>query len=257
VAGAQDDHDELEFLAAYDASRYPRPSLAVDVVLLTVADGGLRTLLVRRDVQPQQGRWALLGGFVGIGESLDEAAARVVRTKAGLDDVFIEQLYTFGGPGRDPRTRVVSVAYYALVEAARLEAAVAAREDRRLQLAAVMTPEPGNGPGGSVEAHDASGHRLELAFDHAAILATAIERIRGKLDYAPIGFELLPETFTLLELRKVHESILGRDLNKDSFRRKMIDRGLVEPTGEQATGLGHRPPALYRFAHAERARTAR
>ena len=86
-----------------------------------------------------------------------------------------------------------------------------------------------------------------LAFDHAGILAAAVERIRGKLDYAPIGFELLPDAFTLLELRRVHEAILGRPLNKDSFRRKILDRGLVEPTGERATGLGHRPPELYRF----------
>jgi 8-oxo-dGTP diphosphatase len=87
-----------------------------------------------------------------------------------------------------------------------------------------------------------------MAFDHEQILAVAVERIRGKLDYAPIGFEVLPERFTLLELRRVHEAILGRPLNKDSFRRKVIDRGLVEPTGERATGLGHRPPELYRFA---------
>ena len=240
-----DEGDEVTFLASYDASRYPRPSVAVDVVLLTVADGALRTLLVRRAEQPQLGRWSLPGGFVGLDESLDAAAARVLGTKAGLDAVFTEQLYTFGDPGRDPRTRVISVVYYALVEAERLERAVRTRDDNALALAHVAVE--ANGHVLAVGARTADGAALPLAFDHGAILATAVERIRGKLAYAPIGFELLPATFTLLELRRVHESILGRPLNKDSFRRTMLDRGLVEATGTFATGLGHRPPELYRF----------
>lgn len=242
------DQDELAFLASYDASRWPHPSVAVDVALLSVADGGLRALLLRRADQPHLGRWALPGGFVGMDESLDAAAARVLATKAGLDGVFAEQLYTFGEPGRDPRTRVISVVYYALVEHARLDEAVRRRDDRGIAVAAVDVE--ANGHVRAVHALDGAGRDLPLAFDHAAILATAVERIRGKLDYAPIGFELLPATFTLLELRRVHEAILGRPLNKDSFRRKVIERGLVEPTGERATGLGHRPPELYRFARA-------
>ena len=123
------DPDELAFLAAYDASAFPHPSLAVDVVLLTVTGGGIRTLLLRRSRQPQLGRWAVPGGFVGMDESLDDAAGRVLATKAGLEDVFTEQLYTFGDPGRDPRTRVISVVYYALVDAERLVAAVGSRAD--------------------------------------------------------------------------------------------------------------------------------
>jgi 8-oxo-dGTP diphosphatase len=240
------DQDELAYLATYDASRWPHPSVAVDVALLTVAGRGLRTLLLERTTQPQQERWALPGGFVGIDESLDEAAARVLREKAGLEDVFTEQLYTFGDPGRDPRTRVISVVYYALVEPGRLAGAVQARGDRRLALATVEVE--ANGHVRRVRANGENGDELPFAFDHGALLAAAVERIRGKLDYAPIGFELLPDTFTLLELRSVHEAILGRPLNKDSFRRKVIDRGLVEPTGERATGLGHRPPELFRFA---------
>jgi 8-oxo-dGTP diphosphatase len=239
------DPDELEFLAAYDSSLYPHPSVAVDVVLLTVDDEALHTLLLRRATQPAKDRWALPGGFVGLDEGLDAAAARVLATKAGLDDVFTEQLYTFGEPARDPRTRVISVVYYALVEPERLRRAVAARADQRLALARVEV-----GSNGQVEQVRGveDGAEFPMAFDHEQILAVAVERIRGKLDYAPIGFEVLPERFTLLELRRVHEAILGRPLNKDSFRRKVIDRGLVEPTGERATGLGHRPPELYRFA---------
>jgi 8-oxo-dGTP diphosphatase len=175
-------------------------------------------------------------------ESLDDAAGRALEAKVGLGGVFTEQLYTFGEPGRDPRTRVISVTYYALVQADRLQAIVDGRTDRELRLADVVA-----GPGG-IEARGTDGAPLHLAFDHAAILGAAVTRIRGKLDYAPIGFELLPEAFTLLDLRRVHEAILGRPLNKDSFRRKVLDRGLVEPTGDLARGLGHRPAALYRFA---------
>lgn len=238
--------DELAFLAAYDASRFPRPSLAVDVVLITVRDGGLWTLLGRRDEHPQKGRWALPGGFVRLDEGLDEAAARILAAKVGLADIFIEQLYTFGSPGRDPRTRVVSVAYYALVEPAALDGAVAARDDARLLLGRLAVPWSGE-VGGDVATFDREGRSLALAFDHAQMLGTAVKRIRGKLAYAPIGFELLPTDFSLRELRLVHEAILDRALNKDSFRRRMLDRGLVVPTGRRSIGVGHRPPELYRF----------
>ena len=242
------DLDELAFLASYDASAYPHPSVAVDVVLLTVADGGIRTLLLRRSRQPQQGRWALPGGFVLMEESLDHAARRVVAAKAGVEDVFIEQLYTFGEPRRDSRTRVISVVYYALVDAERLDAAVLNRADAGLALAALVCPL--DREDGDLEALGADGATLPLAFDHAQILAAAVERIRGKLDYAPLGFELLPGTFTLRDLRLVHEAILGHPLNKDSFRRKMLDRGLLVATGERLAGVGHRPPELYRFVRA-------
>ena len=239
--------DELSFLATYDASRFPRPSVAVDVVLLTVDDAAIWALLGRRDDHPARGRWALPGSFLRIDESLDAAAVRVLRSKAGLSDVFTEQLYSFGSPDRDPRTRVLSVAYYALVEPATLELGVAARPDRDLVLARLDVPWAGE-TGGPVTALDADGAPLELAFDHADILGMAVKRIRGKLDYAPIGFELLPDAFSLRDLRLVHEAILGRALNKDSFRRRMLDRGLVVPTGERAAGVGHRPPELYRFS---------
>jgi 8-oxo-dGTP diphosphatase len=245
MSADQRDTDELAFLASYDASAYPHPSVAVDVVLLTVAEGGIRTLVVQRSRQPQLGRWAAPGGFVRIDESLEDAARRVLATKAGLEDIFSEQLYTFGDPRRDSRTRVISVVYYALVDADRLDIAVASRTDTGHALARLICP--ADFVHGALEIRDADGTPLPLAFDHAEILATAVERIRGKVDYAPIGFELLPETFTLRDLRLVHEAILGYPLNKDSFRRKMLDRGLVRATGERLAGVGHRPPSLYRF----------
>jgi 8-oxo-dGTP diphosphatase len=239
--------DELAFLASYDGSRFPRPSVAVDVVLLTVRDGAIWALLGRRNDHPHRGRWALPGSFLRIDESLDAAAVRVLRTEAALRDVFTEQLYTFGSPRRDPRTRVISVAYYALVEPVMLEAVVGAHEDAGLLLARLDVPWAGE-TGGPVTAIDHVGAALRLAFDHAEILGMAVKRIRGKLDYVPIGFELLPPAFSLRHLRLVHEAILGRALNKDSFRRRILDRGLVVPTGERAAGVGHRPPELYRFA---------
>jgi 8-oxo-dGTP diphosphatase len=243
------DQEDESYLASYDVTPYGRPSVAVDVVLLTVGGGALRTLLVRRTRPPQAGRWAIPGGFVGMEESLDAAAHRILATKAGLEGVFVEQLYTFGAPDRDPRTRVISVVHYALVEPGRLERAGRAHRDTDIRLAGLIVPEGPEGLG-AIEAKDDDGSALALAFDHARMLRLAVDRIRGKLDYAPIGFELLKDSFSLRDLRLVHEAILGRLLNKDSFRRKMLDRGLVETTGECATGLGHRPPELYRFSRA-------
>jgi 8-oxo-dGTP diphosphatase len=235
--------DEARFLSGYDASRYPRPSLAVDVALVTVAAGALRTLIVRRTEHPARGRWALPGGFVGIDEGLDAAAARVLAAKTGLAGVFLEQLYTFGEPGRDPRTRVVTVAYYALVDAARLEALTA----RDAAPARVVVPWEGE-TGGPVELSGDDGSPLPLAFDHADILGMAVKRLRGKLDYTPIGFQLLPPAFTLLDLQRVHETVLGRPVNKDSFRRRMLASGQLEATGRSQTEVDHRPAELYRFA---------
>jgi 8-oxo-dGTP diphosphatase len=237
--------EELAFLAGYDASRYPRPSVAVDVVLLTVRDGGLWTLLGRRGEHPARGRWALPGGFLGFDESLDESARRVLAVKVGLEGIYTEQLYTFGSPDRDPRTRVISVAYYALVEPSVLERAVAARHEATLRLVPLAVPWSGE-TGGPVDALDERG-TPPVAFDHVEILGTAVRRIRGKLDYAPSDSSSCRPP-SLRDLRLVHEAILGRALNKDSFRRRILDRGLVVATGERAAGTGHRPPELYRFA---------
>jgi 8-oxo-dGTP diphosphatase len=233
---------EQAFLESYDPSQFEHPSLAVDVVVLTVRDGDLRVALVPRDEHPDKGKWALPGGFVGMQESLDAAAARVLETKAGQRAVFLEQLYSFGEPGRDPRTRVVSVAYYALVNSARLVGLA----ERDVLLGRLRVPWKGEA-GGRVDVLDDSSRKLAVAFDHARIIATSIKRIRGKLDYAPIGFQLLPATFTLRALQDVHEAILGTTINKDSFRRRMLATGQLMATGKQESAVGHRPAALYRF----------
>ncbi len=220
-------------------------ALTVDVALVTATQGALKALLVRRPAPPDAGRWALPGGFVGATESLEATARRVLETKAGVRDVYLEQLYTFGDPGRDPRTRVVTVAYYALVDAGRLESL---SNDGRT-LATLEVPWRGE-TGGPVEARGDRGTPLALAFDHADILGMVAKRMRGKLNYAPIGFQLLPRQFTLRHLQEVHETILGERLNKDSFRRRMLASGVLRPTGENEEQVGHRPAALYRFTQA-------
>lgn len=238
--------DEAAFLRDYDAARFPRPSVAVDVALLTVRDDALWALTVRRRQHPQRGCHALPGGFLGIDESLDDAAARVLASKAGLRGVWLEQLYTFGAPRRDPRTRVLSVAYFALVDAARLEAA--ARGNSSVELARVCVPWAAQ-TGGPVRVVGASpkAGRLRLAFDHADILGMAVKRLRGKLDWAPVGFQLLPPRFTLLDLQRVHEVVRGERLDKSAFRRRMLASGMLVASGESERGVEHRPAALYQL----------
>lgn len=220
-------------------SPYPKPALAVDLVLMSVRDGGLAALLQQRQKGPEQGKWALPGGFVRIDESLDGAAERVLAAKARMTGAYLEQLYSFGAPDRDPRGRVVTIAYFALLPAHLFAAAP------DLHLARIAVPWAGEA-GGPVEALAADGSPLALAFDHSDILGEAVKRLRGKLDYSGVGFALLPPLFTLRELQQVHEAILATPLNKPAFRRRMLDRKWVRPTGERETGTGFRPAELYR-----------
>ena len=239
---------EAEFLAGYDLTAFPRPSVAVDVVVLTASGGRLQAVLYVRREHPSKGRYALPGGFVRIDESLDAAARRLLRDKAGLTGVFIEQLHTFGDLGRDPRGRIITVAYLALVEPRRLAEIDPARGARA---ATIVVPWEGEA-GGPVEATDETGRRLRLAFDHADILGAAVERLRAKLDDAPIASSLLPAEFTLRALQDVHEAVRGAPVNKDSFRRRLLAGGLIEPTGEHERDTAHRPAELYRFAEGAR-----
>lgn len=209
----------------YNPAAFPPLAVTVDLVLMTVCDGHLAVLLQRRSEPPHRGDWALPGGFVGAAESLDNAAQRILADKAGLAGGWLEQLYSFGDPGRDPRMRIVTIAYFALLPEDRLNAALAGRTD--LMLA-------------SIRALPA------LAFDHDSIVDHAVARLRGKLDYAPIAFALLPPLFTLRALQHVHEAILGTPLNKPAFRRRMLDTGWIEGTGEREEGGAFRPAELYR-----------
>ena len=214
---------------------------------------GDELLMVQRSVEPCKGGWSLPGGFVRMDEDLEEAARRVLSEKAGLEGVFLEQLFTFGAPKRDPRTRVITVAYYALVHPAKL--AELAPVNGTVKLATLEVPWAGE-TGGPVTISEVdvdvdvdadADSSLPLAFDHHDILGMVVLRLRGKLDYAPIGFELLAEQFTLRQLQEVHETILGRPLNKDSFRRRILATGRVVATGRRESDVGHRPAALYRL----------
>lgn len=239
---------EAEFLTQYDPAAYQRPSLAVDLVLLGIRDGRPAALLQARRDHPFAGHWALPGGFVAIDEALDAAAARVLHDKARLTHAHLEQLYTFGAVGRDPRTRVVTVAWLALLDERAFAAALAANP--ALLPVAIEAAWAGE-QGGPITAIAPGGAPLappiNLAFDHADILALALLRLRGKLDYSDVGFALLPPLFTLRQLQDVHEAIGGAPLNKPAFRRRMLDKGWLSPTGEREEGTSFRPAELFRF----------
>lgn len=204
-----------------------RPSVTVDVVIFTLRDDDLQVLLVKRKHPPYAGRWAIPGGFIAPDEPLDAAARRELEEETGVRDVYLEQLYTFGEPRRDPRQRVITVAYFALVPA----------------------PLATRAGGDAADARWWSMYGLPtLAFDHTQILDYALTRLRYKLEYTAVGFQLLPQTFTLTELQKAYEVILGVTLDKRNFRRKILDARLriIEETSEYRTGEG-RPAMLYRF----------
>lgn len=238
--------DEAE--SAPDAADgFPHPYLAVDVVVLTVIDRTLRVLLVRPDASAATGRWALPGKFVQINEPLPDAVRVVLQQKARLGEVFSEQLFTFGDDvSRDPRRHVITVVYYVLVEESQLSGSLMSDASGRC-LARVLVPWQGDrGDPWTVIATDEAGAQFVFEYDHQRILGATINRLRGKLNFSPIGFELLPAAFTLRELRSVHEALLGESLNPDSFRRRMLATGELEATGATEGGTGHRPAELYR-----------
>ena len=220
---------------------FARAALTVDVVVFAFEAGvdepALQVMLIERDVEPFAGRWALPGGFVRLGETLEEAARRELEEETGLRGLYLEQLQSFGALDRDPRERVVSVAHYAL---ANLEGHdVRATTDAR---SAAWFP-----------AEDTP----ELAFDHAEILRTALDRLRAKLRYRPVGFELLPEAFPLRRLQALYEGVLGRPLDKRNFRKKILAMGVLAETGATEEGVKHRAAKLYRFDRAAYERLTR
>ncbi|WP_372895916.1 NUDIX domain-containing protein [Stieleria sp.] len=206
---------------------FPRPALTVDCVVFGLDEPDLKVLLIRRELEPYRGKWALPGGFVHVDESLDDAAKRELREETGLEKVFLEQLYTYGDVDRDPRERVVTVAYYALVRLSdhRVVAATDARDAAWFGV------------------HDVP----RLAFDHDRILNAAYQRLQNKVRYEPIGFELLPRKFTLRQLQRLYEIILDRSLDKRNFRKKILGMDVLEELDEVETDVAHRAARLYRF----------
>jgi 8-oxo-dGTP diphosphatase len=213
---------------SYDATRYERPSVTVDVVIFTLINQELHVLLVQRRRWPFEGFWAIPGGFINMDESLEAAARRELEEETGVRDVYLEQLYTFGDVGRDPRMRVISVAYIALV-----------RADAQKIRASEESTDVGWFPVRDLPE--------QLAFDHDQVLAYAIGRLRSKLEYTTLAFQLLPEVFSILELKHIYEQILGeKELDKGNFYRKIKEADLLEETPLVREGRG-RPTRLWRF----------
>lgn len=211
---------------------YPHPAVTTDVVVFTIRDQRLKLLLVRRAAAPYQGMWALPGGFLDIDEDLEHCAKRELEEETGVTGVYLEQLYTFGQPGRDPRDRVISVTYYALVPSDRIELRAAS------------------------DAAAADWFALErlpaMAFDHAQIIALAHRRLVAKLDYSTIAFQFMPETFTLGELQGVYELLLNEKVDKRNFRKRMLALQQIKETGTLRRNGKHRPARIYRVQNPER-----
>lgn len=286
----QQECTEAEFLSRYDASRYERPSVTVDMLIFTIMDEkvdnyrklpekSLKLLMIKRGGHPYKGDWALPGGFVNIDESLEDAAKRELKSETNVDEVYLEQLYTWGDVGRDPRTRVISCSYMALADSSAFDvkagddAADAAwfkvsyklLEERRTILEKGFSNEKNirlvlTGDADSLEAiikvierYDNKAKRVDrqivtskgIAFDHALMIGYAIERLRNKIEYTDIAFSLMPELFTLTELQQVYELILDKELLAAAFRRKIAH--MVIETNQSTRDAGHRPSKLYRF----------
>ncbi len=280
----------VEFLQNYDASIYQRPSVTVDMLIFTVVDEekenyrklpekSLKLLMVKRGVHPYIGQWALPGGFVTENESIDKAALRELKTETNIDDVYMEQLYTWGDVNRDPRTRVISCSYMALVDCKSLEVKAgddaddarwfnvrySVLEEKKTMLvkdlifekvvkitlsndedileAIIKVIEKYSGKTARVEREVIVSNGI--AFDHAEMIQYAVERLRNKIEYTDIAFNLMPELFTLSELQQVYEVTLGKELLSAAFRRKIAD--MVMETNQFTKDAGHRPAKLFRF----------
>ena len=255
---------EQQYLQNYDPSQFEHPSVTVDILIFTVSDRKLRLLLIRRNEHPYLGKWAIPGGFLRMDESADEAAARRIREEAGVENVHLEQLYTFSAVNRDPRTRVISIAYLATVPAGKLHflAGAGAEEAALFSIDGITGESVGEQPE-TMESRAAESMILtgpggelitgsDLAFDHAGIIRTAVQRMRGKLDYTDLAFGFLedPNSFTLTELRLIHEAILDRSLDIGNFRRTIKREyeasGRIAEQGLEKGCVG-RPAMLYSF----------
>ncbi|WP_346930357.1 NUDIX domain-containing protein [Clostridium sp.] len=280
---------EEEFLKNYDENDYKRPSVANDIIIFTTADieednlrkvpkRGMQVILIKRDDHPYADKWALPGGFVGIEESLEVGAKRKLKEKTGIDNVYTEQLYTFGDVGRDKRTRVISVGNIALVEKNSISLKEVDLQKKSgwfwiyktlissekyeeyienkhllslksIDETIIMNYEVIEKIGRDIFRNKETTYRLlnnstdELAFDHYKILDYGIDRLRNKVEYTPIAFNLLPRVFTVKELQNVYEAIMGREIL--NFRRKMGE--MIIETDEKIEGKPFRPAKVFKF----------
>jgi 8-oxo-dGTP diphosphatase len=205
--------------------------VTVDLALFTVNEKKLKVMLVKRAESPFRDHWAMPGGFIMNGESLEEAAQRVLKEKAGVKDVYMEQLYTFGAPDRDPRARVITVAYFALIPWTHLNQPESEKVADLTWVHVDQLP--------------------KLAFDHKDILSYAVRRLRAKASYSNIVYGLMPKHFRLSELQTMYEIIIDDKLDKRNFRKRMLATGLLRETGKKDLSGAHRPARLYQFKKME------
>ena len=269
---------EQEFLKDYDPSRFDRLSLTTDILIFSVSDGVqenyrklnqkyFSVLLVKRDNYPFKDKWCLPGGFVKIDEDIEDAATRILDTEANIKDIYLEQLYTYGNPNRDPRMRVISTSYMALIDKNKLPNTVSNNaswfnvtvlEDEKY---IDVTLDNGNETikfkiKKTLKEKTTDRYKYEivendkLAFDHPLAIVSGISRLKNKLEYTDIVFNMMPEYFTLGELQQVYEVILGKKLLDPAFRRIIADK--VEKTDKMKIGGGHRPSVLFRYKHKTR-----
>jgi 8-oxo-dGTP diphosphatase len=206
---------------------YPRPAVAVDCVIFGFDEGELKVLLIERSTKTFRGEWALPGGFIEEKETAEECVERILQKETCLSNIYMEQLYTFSDIHRDPRFRVISVAYYGLVKLSNYNAQAGTHTSNVNWCSISDVP--------------------HLAFDHAQILEVAKERLKEKIKYQPIGFELLPEKFTIPDLLHLYKTVLQTELDDRNFRKKILSYDLLIDTGEQQRGARNRAPKLYRF----------
>jgi 8-oxo-dGTP diphosphatase len=212
-----------------DIFDYPHPYVTVDPIIFAIEDNQLKVLLVKRGTDPYKGKWSIPGGFVNIDESLEEAAHRELEEETGVKNVYMEQLYTYGKPKRDPRYRIISVAFFALIDHTKLN---------------MTQPSKGNE---IIKSEWFPINKLpETAFDHKEMIGYAHQRLKYKLEYTSVGLELLPDLFSLTDLQNIYEVILGEKLDKRNFRKKIFSLGILKATNQFRMG-SHRPARLYKF----------
>jgi len=207
-----------------DIHKFKKPSVTTDIIIFTIQDDNLKILLVKRDIRPFKNQWALPGGFVRINESLEQTAKRELEEETGVKDVYLEQLYTFGNPKRDPRGRIISIAYIALINS----------ENIKLKA--------------TTDVSDAQWFSIEkipeLAFDHNKILDYSLRRLKWKFEYTPVAFSLLPGKFTISQIQKIYEIVFNKKFDKRNFAKKILYLNILKEEGINKN-VSHRPPMLY------------
>jgi len=206
---------------------YLKPAVTADIIVFTIKENDLKVLLIKRKIEPFKGKWAIPGGFVHLNENLEQAAKRELEEETGVKEVYLEQLYTFGDVHRDPRGRVITVSYFALINSEKSKQKLKASTD-------------------ASEARWFSTSFLpSLSFDHNKILEYAIKRLKWKFEYTTIAFSLLPKKFTLTQLQKIYEIVFNKEFDKRNFRKKLFSLNILEPTKEIQEDVSYRPPKLY------------